>query len=195
MAARALPLTGDPAADRLLASDALALLVGMVLDQQIPMERAFIAPYLLQERLGGPLDAGVVAAMEPTKLAEVFSAKPALHRFPASMAGRVQEVCRIVVDRYGGDAARIWTDAGDGKALLKAVKALPGFGDQKAKIFIALLGKQLGLRTPGWAAAAAPFGEKGAFLSVADVDSPEALAKVRQHKQEMKAAAKAGAAR
>jgi len=193
MAARTLHLTGDKAADRLLGSDPLALLIGMVLDQQIPMERAFIAPYLLQERLGGPLDAASIAAMDPDDLAGVFSAKPALHRFPSSMAARVQEVCRIIVEKYDSTASRVWTDATDAKALLKNVKALPGFGEQKAKIFIALLGKQLGLRVPGWAAVSAPFGAADSFLSVADIDSPASLAKVRQHKQEMKAAAKARA--
>ena len=143
-------LTGDTDADALLASEPLALLIGMVLDQQIPMERAFKAPYDLKERLGGTLDPGAIAAMPPDDLAEIFATKPALHRFPRSMAGRVQEVCAAVVETYGGDTAAIWTTAGDGKELLANVKALPGFGDQKARIFVALLGKQLGVRPPGW---------------------------------------------
>ena len=184
-------LTGDPDADALLSTDPLALLLGMVLDQQIPMERAFAAPAALKERLGGTLDPAVISTMDPDALVEVFSAKPALHRFPRSMAGRVQEVCAAVVADHGGDASAIWSSAPDGKALLKNLKALPGFGDQKARIFLALLGKQLGVRPPGWEQAAGPYGEAGAFRSVADIDSPEALIKVRQFKQAMKAEARA----
>jgi uncharacterized HhH-GPD family protein len=188
-------VTGEEAVDDLLSNDPLALLIAMVLDQQIPLERAFRSPFDLQARLGGPLDAASLAAMDPEALAAVFSEKPALHRFPKSMAGRVQELCSIIVDEYDGDPGAIWTSAADGKALLKQVKALPGFGEQKARIFIALLGKQLGVTPPGWSQAAAPFGEPGTFRSVADIDSPESLAKVRQFKQKMKAEAKAGAAR
>jgi uncharacterized HhH-GPD family protein len=184
-------LTGDTDADELLASEPLALLIGMVLDQQIPMERAFKAPYELQGRLGGALDPAAIAAMAPDDLAAVFAAKPALHRFPRSMAGRVQEVCTAVLDTYGGDTAAIWASAPDGKQLLANVKALPGFGDQKARIFVALLGKQLGVRPPGWETAAGVYGETGSFRSVADIDSPEALAKVRQFKQATKAEARA----
>lgn len=188
-----LALTGDPAADALLAGDPLALVIGMVLDQQIPLERAFKSPYDLRERLGGTLDAGAIAAMDPDELASIFGAKPALHRFPGSMARRVQDLCQLVVGTYGGDAAGIWSSAADGRQLLANVKALPGFGEQKARIFVALLGKQLGVRPPGWDDASEPFGQHGSFLSVADIDSPEALAKVRQHKQRMKAEAKAKA--
>ncbi len=184
-------LTGDADADALLASEPLALLIGMVLDQQIPMERAFKAPYDLKERLGGVLDPAGIAALPPDDLAAVFAAKPALHRFPRSMAGRVQEVCVAVLDTYDGDTSAIWTSAVDGKQLLANVKALPGFGDQKAKIFVALLGKQLGVRPPGWDKAAGNYGESGSFRSVADIDSPETLAKVRQFKQAMKAEARA----
>jgi uncharacterized HhH-GPD family protein len=162
----------------------------MVLDQQIPLERAFKSPHDLKERLGGTLDVGALASMDPETLSEIFSAKPALHRFPKSMAGRVQEVCRVIVDSYGGDAAAIWNSAADGKELLANIKALPGFGEQKARIFIGLLGKQFGVRPPGWEMAAAPFGEEGSFRSVADIDSPEALAKVRQYKQQVKAEAR-----
>jgi uncharacterized HhH-GPD family protein len=186
-------LSGDDAADELLSTDPLALLLGMVLDQQIPLEKAFRSPFELRERLGGTLDASAVAAMDPDDLAEVFSARPALHRFPKSMAARVQQVCAVVADSYGGDAAAVWTTAGDGRALLANVKALPGFGEQKARIFVALLGKQLGVRPPGWERAAGPYGQSGSFRSVADIDSPESLAKVRQFKQKMKAKAKAEA--
>lgn len=184
-------LTGDTEADALLSSEPLALLIGMVLDQQIPMERAFRAPYDLRQRLGGILDAAALAAMPPDDLAEIFGVKPALHRFPRSMAGRVQEVCAAVVDNYDGDAAAIWTTATDGAQLLANVKALPGFGDQKARIFIALLGKQLGIRPPGWDTAAGAYGEPDSYRSVADIDSPEALSKVRQFKQQTKAEARA----
>ncbi len=184
-------LTGDPDADALLSSEPLALLIGMVLDQQIPMERAFKAPFDLKERLGGSLDPAAIAAMAPDDLAEIFGAKPALHRFPRSMAGRVQEVCAAVMDTYGGDTSAIWTTAADGKHLLANVKALPGFGDQKARIFVALLGKQFAIQPAGWDMAAGVYGETGSYRSVADIDSPEALTKVRQFKQQMKAEARA----
>ena len=190
-----LSLTGDDAADELLSTDPLALLIGMVLDQQVPLEKAFRSPFDLKERLGGSLDVATLASMDPDALAEVFSARPALHRFPKSMAGRVQEMCSLIVDTYDGDAAAVWTSAGDGKQLLANVKALPGFGEQKARIFVALLGKQLGVRPAGWERAAAPFGETGSFRSVADIDSPETLIKVRQYKQRMKAKAKAKASK
>jgi uncharacterized HhH-GPD family protein len=194
MPRKSLYLSGDPDADGLLADDPLALVIGMVLDQQIPLERAFRSPYDLKERLGGTLDAAAIAAMDPDALAAVFAERPALHRFPSSMAGRVQEVCRLVVDEYGGDAAAIWTSAADGKQLLANVRALPGFGVQKARIFIALLGKQLAVRPTGWRQASTPFGDDGTHLSIADIDSPATLEKVRRHKQQMKAAAKAQAA-
>ena len=184
-------LTGDSDADALLSSEPLALLIGMVLDQQIPMERAFKAPFDLKTRLGGTLDPAAIAAMAPEELAAVFGAKPALHRCPRSMAGRVHEVCGAVVETYGGDASAIWTTAPDGKQLLANVKALPGFGDQKARIFVALLGKQVGVRPAGWEKAAGAYGEPGSHRSVADIDSAEALAKVRQFKQQMKAEARA----
>jgi uncharacterized HhH-GPD family protein len=188
-------VTGDAAVDQLLTDDPLALVIAMVLDQQVPMERAFSSPFDLRERLGRPLDAAALASMDPEALAAVFSERPALHRFPKSMAGRVQAVCGVIVDSYGGDAAAIWTTAADGRELLDNVKALPGFGEQKSKIFIALLGKQLGVRPPGWEKAAFPYGDSGSFRSVADIDSPEALAKVRQYKQRAKAKAKAKAAK
>jgi uncharacterized HhH-GPD family protein len=186
-------LSGNPAADKLLADDPLALVIGMVLDQQIPLEKAFTSPFELKERLGGSLDAAKIAAMDPEALADIFAARPALHRFPRSMASRVQDVCRLIIDTYHGDTAAVWTSAADGNELLANVRALPGFGAQKARIFIALLGKQMGLETPGWQKVSTPYGQPGTFQSVADIDSPAALAKVRQFKQKKKAQAKAQA--
>jgi uncharacterized HhH-GPD family protein len=183
-------LTGDRAADTLLTDDAFALVVAMVLDQQIPLERAFTAPLLLRERLGGALDVHEVAAMDPDELAAVFSARPALHRFPVSMAARVQRVAQVVVADYDGDAANLWRTAPDGATLLARLRALPGFGEQKARIFVGLLGKQLGVTPPGWPEAAGAFGRPGTFVSVADIDSPEALERVRAYKQAVKTAAK-----
>ncbi|HXW80746.1 MAG TPA: HhH-GPD-type base excision DNA repair protein, partial [Acidimicrobiales bacterium] len=145
-----LHLSGDPEADKLISEDPLALLIGMVLDQQIPLERAFSSPRDLKERLGGKLDARTIAAMDPGELAAIFSERPALHRFPVSNAERVQQLCQIIVQDYGGDAARVWEGVGSGAELLRRVRALPGFGEQKAKIFVALLGKQFGVRPPGW---------------------------------------------
>ena len=190
----ALYLSGDPGADALLSEDPLALLIGMVLDQQVPLERAFSSPRDLRDRLGGQLDAGAIAAMDPAELAEVFSQRPALHRFPASNAGRVQQLCQIIVTEYGGDAASVWEGASSGTELLRRVRALPGFGEQKAKIFVALVGKQLGAHPTGWREVSNPFGDKGTHYSVADITSKESLLRVRAHKAEMKAAAKAKAA-
>jgi len=190
----ALYLSGDPEADAFLSEDPLALLIGMVLDQQVPLERAFSSPRDLRDRLGGQLDVGAIAAIDPAELAEVFSQRPALHRFPASNAGRVQQLCQIIVSDYDGDAARVWEGASSGTELLRRVRALPGFGEQKAKIFVALLGKQLGVRPPGWQEVSKPFGDKGTHYSVADITSKESLLRVRAHKAEMKAAAKAKAA-
>lgn len=186
----ALYLSGVPEADALLEHDGFALLVGMVLDQQVPLERAFLSPYELRQRLGGTLDARAVVAMDPEVLRAAFSEKPALHRFPGSMADRVQQMARMVVDRFEGDAERVWSDSTDGADLLRRVRSLPGFGEQKAKIFVALLGKRLDVRPPGWEQAAGHFAEPGSFLSIADIDSPEALARVRDHKREIKAAMK-----
>ncbi|MGH9078695.1 MAG: HhH-GPD-type base excision DNA repair protein [Acidimicrobiales bacterium] len=188
-------LSGDEAADELLSTDPLALLVGMVLDQQIPLEKAFRSPFDLRQRLGGTLDAGTVASMDPDALADLFSTRPTLHRFPRSMAARVQELCARIVETYDGDATALLTGASSGKELLDNVRALPGFGEQKARIFVALLGKQLGVRPAGWEKAAGPFGASGSFRSVADIDSPETLAKVRRYKQEMKARAKSDASK
>jgi uncharacterized HhH-GPD family protein len=188
-----LHLSGDPDADHLLSSDPLALLIGMVLDQQIPLERAFSSPRDLKTRLGGRLDPAAIAAMDPDELAARFAERPALHRFPAANAKRVQELCRIVVDDYDGEADRVWTGAVDGADLFKRVKALPGFGEQKARIFIGLLGKQLGITTPGWEEAAGRFGQAGTYMSVADIVDGESLGRVRAYKQQMKAAAKKAA--
>ncbi|MDQ1397933.1 MAG: hypothetical protein QOG64_3192 [Acidimicrobiaceae bacterium] len=194
MVRKKLALAGDPAADALLAEDPLALLIGMVLDQQIPLEWAFHGPYELHQRLAQPLDATVLAEMDPEVLAKAFSQRPALHRYPSSMAKRVQELCRHIVDEYGGKPVNVWKTAKTGDVLLRNIKALPGFGDQKARIFIGLLGKQLGVRPQGWQEAAGDFGRAGTFLSVADIVDPESLGKVRAYKQEKKAAAKAAQA-
>ncbi|HET7487472.1 MAG TPA: HhH-GPD-type base excision DNA repair protein [Acidimicrobiales bacterium] len=188
-----LHLSQDPAADALLSKDPLALLIGMVLDQQIPLEWAFKGPYTLKERLGGRLDAGEIAGMDPDELEQAFATPPALHRFPRANARRVQELCRIVVEQYGGKAANVWKKAADGDDLYKRVKALPGFGEQKARIFVALLGKQLGVQPAGWEQAAGAFGDAGSYMSVADIRDADSLARVRQYKQEKKAAAKAAA--
>ena len=186
-------LAQDPEADALLTESPLALLIGMVLDQQIPLEWAFKGPLMLRERLGRDLDAADLAGRDPEALAKVFSTPPALHRFPGSMAGRVQQMCRIIADDYDDDATNVWQGVKDGNELLKRIEALPGFGKQKAKIFLALLGKQLGVRPKGWREAAGEFGEDKSFRSVADITSPKSLEKVRAYKKEMKAAAKAKA--
>jgi len=191
MARPKLWLTPDPVANKLLSSDGLALLVGMVLDQQIPLERAFSAPAELAERLGRPLDAADLAGMDPDMLVAVFSERPALHRFPGSMAGRVQALCRTLVEDYSGQATNVWKGATSGRDLLDRVRALPGFGEQKARIFVALLGKQLGVHPAGWEEAASPFGEPGSFRSIADIVDPASLDQVRAFKQAAKAAAKA----
>ncbi|MGH9124274.1 MAG: HhH-GPD-type base excision DNA repair protein [Acidimicrobiales bacterium] len=189
-----LHLSGDPNADRLLSTDAFALLIGMVLDQQIPLEWAFSGPWHLQERMGTPLDAAEIAAMDPDALVKVFSQRPALHRFPGSNAKRVQTLAQLIVDDYDGDASRIWQTAETGAELYRRIKALPGFGEQKARIFVALLGKQLGVQPSGWQDAAGPFGQPGTLMSVADITSPDTLAEVREYKRAKKAAAKASAA-
>lgn len=183
----ALHITGDAAADALLTDNPLALLIGMLLDQQIAMETAFAGPLKIRQRVGA-LDAGALADHDPDALAEVFRTSPAVHRFPGSMAARVQAMCAALTSQWGGDAAALWTSGDpDGATVLKRLKALPGFGEQKAKIFLALLGKQYGFSGKGWREASAPYGEEGSFRSVADIVSPESLAKVREHKRAMKA--------
>jgi uncharacterized HhH-GPD family protein len=186
-------VTGDAEADDLLATDPLALLLGMMLDQQIPMEKAFSSPYVLAQRLGHDLDAHELAAFDPDELTEIFAKPPALHRFPKANAKRAQELCQMIVDRYDGDAARLWTEAKTGAELVARVGELPGFGKQKSQIFVALLAKQFGVTPAGWREATGPYGEEGSYRSVADITDESSLAKVREHKQAMKAAAKAGA--
>ena len=193
-AVKKLALAGESESDKLLAQDPLALLIGMVLDQQIPLEWAFKGPKMLTERLGSKLDATALAEMDPETLAKAFSERPALHRYPGSMAKRVQELCRHIVDHYSGRPADVWKKAQTGDQLFRNVRGLPGFGDQKARIFIGLLGKQLGVQPPGWQDAAADFGKPGTYLSVADIVDPDSLARVRAYKQEKKAIAKMGAA-
>ncbi|GAA5181542.1 HhH-GPD-type base excision DNA repair protein [Rugosimonospora acidiphila] len=186
-----LTLPIDEQANKLLQRSPLALLIGMVLDQQIPMEKAFGSPYVLQQRLGHELDARELADFDPEALVEIFAQPPALHRFPKAMAARVQEVCRVLVERYDADPAVLWGEAGSGAELLERVAALPGFGKQKSQIFVALLGKQYGIRPAGWREAAGMYGEAKAHYSVADIVDEQSLTKVREHKQQVKAAAKA----
>ncbi|MEU5940066.1 HhH-GPD-type base excision DNA repair protein [Micromonospora sp. NPDC047548] len=186
-----LSLPIDPEANRLLERSPLALLTGMVLDQQIPLEKAFTSPYVLAQRLGHEPDARELAGHDPEALVEVFARPPALHRFPKAMAARVQQVCQVLVDRYDGDAARLWSDAADGRELLRRIGELPGFGKQKAQIFVALLGKRYDVRPEGWREAAGGYGEPEAYRSVADITDPESLRRVREFKQAAKAAARA----
>jgi uncharacterized HhH-GPD family protein len=187
-----LRIAQDPAADELLGRDPLALLIGMLLDQQFPMERAFGAPRLLAERLGvDTLDAGQLAAIDAEELVRIFQGPPALHRYPGSMAGRTQDLCRLIVERYDGRPENLWAEAPDGVTLLRRLGELPGFGAQKAKIFLALLGKQSGVTPPGWREAAGDYGLEGSRRSVADITGPESLVEVRAFKQEQKQAAKA----
>ncbi|MFS2292084.1 MAG: Fe-S cluster assembly protein HesB [Actinomadura sp.] len=184
-------LAQRPEADELLGRSPLAALVGMLLDQQVPMEWAFSGPYTIARRLGADdLDAHEIAAYDPERFAALLSEKPAVHRFPGSMAKRIQQLCRFLVENYDGDAERIWREAESGKELFERLHALPGFGRQKAQIFVALLGKQYGVRPEGWREAAGEYGEEGSYRSVADVTGPESLAKVRAFKAEMKTASK-----
>jgi uncharacterized HhH-GPD family protein len=184
-----LPVTGDPEADKLLVEEPLALMIGMLLDQQVPMEWAFAGPRTLRERLGGRLDAAEIAAKDPAELEALFKGPPAVHRFPGSMAKRTQALCQYLVDHYHGDAAAVWTGVGDGRELVKRVRDLPGFGADKSRIFSALLAKRFGVRPPGWEEATAPFSDDQP-RSVADIDSTEALQQVRAWKKEMKAQGK-----
>ncbi|MCX5266008.1 HhH-GPD-type base excision DNA repair protein [Streptomyces sp. NBC_00199] len=190
-----LHLSQDAEADELLGRSPLAALVGMLLDQQVPMEWAFKGPRTIADRLGADdLDAQDIAVRDPEAFAALLSDKPAVHRYPGSMAKRIQQLCQYLVEHYDGDAAAVWKDVGTGEELLERLEELPGFGRQKAQIFLALLGKQLGVRPTGWREAAGSYGEPKSFRSVADITGPESLGKVRAHKQEMKAAAKAAKA-
>jgi uncharacterized HhH-GPD family protein len=175
-----LPYTGDEEADRLLAREPLALLIGFVLDQQVPVQKAFIGPLELKRRIGA-LDAAAIAAMPPDKLHEAFARRPALHRFPGNMARRTQELCATLADDYGGDAARVWTEATSGEDLERRLLGLPGIGDMKAKTLIAVLGKRFGVRPPGWEDVAPR------HQTLGDVDSPEALAEYQAAKRARKA--------
>ncbi|MFD7917827.1 HhH-GPD-type base excision DNA repair protein [Streptomyces sp. NPDC059740] len=187
-----LRIAQQPEADALLGRSPLALLVGMLLDQQVPMEWAFTGPHTLASRMGrDDLDAHEIAAADPEDFAELLSRKPAVHRYPGSMAGRVQQLCRYLVEHYDGDAQAVWRGVGDGAELLRRLTALPGYGTQKAQILLALLGKQLDVRPSGWREAAGVYGEDGAMRSAADITGPETLEEVRAHKQELKRAAKA----
>jgi uncharacterized HhH-GPD family protein len=188
-----LRLAQDPDADALLTNDPLALLMGMLLDQQFPLEWAFRAPWRLAQRMERTsLDAAEIADYDPEAFVKLMAGPPALHRYPASMAVRVQALCRVVVEQYGGDAAALWRTAGTGRELLARLRALPGFGEQKARIFVALLGKQLGVRPEGWREVAGPYGEDGSRRSAADVIDTETLAEVRAFKQAAKRAAEGG---
>jgi uncharacterized HhH-GPD family protein len=186
-------LAQEPAADALLERDPLALLVGMLLDQQIPLEKAFKGPLFIAQRMGvETLNAVQIADYDGEEFGKLFATVPAIHRFPGSMAERTQKLARAVADQYDGETQRIWTEAKDGKELFKRLADLPGFGKQKAQIFVALLGKQFGVEPKGWREAAGSYGDKGSFRSVADIVDAGSLLKVREFKKQAKAAAKAG---
>ncbi|MCL5048850.1 MAG: Fe-S cluster assembly protein HesB [Firmicutes bacterium] len=187
-----LVLAGEVEADKLIGENMFALLIGMVLDQQIPLDRAFKGPLLLSERLQVDLDPANILAVGSEALRTAFTEKPALHRFPVAMADRVMELASIVNTEYDNNASLILETAQDGKELLARITKLPGFGLQKAKIFIALCGKQLGLKCPGWQEVSLPFSEPGSLLSIADIRGPDSLAKVRENKKMMKEQAKLG---
>lgn len=184
-----LHIAQDPVADELLSTDAFALLTGMLLDQQFPMERAFAGPAKIAERFGS-LDPEQIAVADPEAFADLCATPPAVHRYGRSMAGRIQQLAQIIVDEYDGQAQRVWTEATTGQQLFDRVRALPGFGEQKAKIFVALLAKQLDVKPRGWTTVTGDYGKKG-FRSVADVTDPESLQKVRDFKKAAKAAEKA----
>jgi uncharacterized HhH-GPD family protein len=194
MTAMMLSLPVDAEANELLSRNPLALLIGMLLDQQVPLEKAFSSPAELVKRLGHEPTAAELAEFDPDALAALFSERPALHRFPKAMAARTQDLARLIVDRYDGEPAAVWTGAATGKELVVRLAELPGFGGYKAQIFAALLGKQLGVQPEGWREAAGHFGEEGSHYSVADIVDDSSLAAVRAHKKELKAAAKAKSA-
>lgn len=191
---RDLHLTGNPEADALLSQSGNALLIGMVLDQQVTMEKAFSGPAVLASRMGGTFDVAAIAAMGEEEFTALCSERPAIHRFPGAMSKRVQAVCQVLVEDYDGDAENLWNQAQTGTELKKAIAALPGFGAQKAAIFVALLGKRWGVQPSGWQQAAGDYGDDGVFRSVADVVDNESLLKVRDTKKAAKAAIKAAAA-
>ncbi|RBQ19764.1 Fe-S cluster assembly protein HesB [Spongiactinospora rosea] len=180
-------------ADELLGSNPFALLTGMLLDQQVAMEWAFTGPFTIAKRLGGELSPDEIADRDPEEFAALLAQKPAVHRYPSSMAKRVQQLAAYLVEHYDGDAAALWRDVPDGKELLRRLNDLPGFGKQKAQIFLALLGKQFGITPEGWREAAGPYGEEGSHRSVADVVDDDSLARVRAAKQAAKQAAKRAA--
>ena len=184
-----LPIDAD--ANELLSRSPLALLIGMLLDQQVTLEKAFTSPRDLVRRLGHEPTAQELADYDPEALVAIFSERPALHRYPRAMAARVQQLCQLMVDRYHGDAAKLWSGAATGQELLARINALPGFGTDKARIFVAFLGKQYGVRPEGWREAAGHFGDEGSHCSVADIVDTDSLAAVRAYKQSLKAAAKA----
>ena len=187
-------LTGDPEADRLLSEDDNALLIGMILDQQVPMEKAFSGPLVIAQRMGGTLDVAAIAASDEDEFVAICSRPPAIHRFPASMAKRVRQCCQVLAERYDGQAANVWRDAPTGAAVKSALASLPGFGADKAAIFTAVLGKRRGVTPPGWQEAAGYYGEPETYRSVADIVDADSLQRVRETKQQVKAAAKAAAA-
>ncbi|WFB08301.1 Fe-S cluster assembly protein HesB [Streptomyces sp. LX-29] len=185
-------LAQQPEADALLGRSPLAIMTGMLLDQQVPMEWAFAGPYTIARRMGrDDLDAHEIAVYDPDRFAELLAEKPAVHRYPAAMAKRVQQLCQYLVEHYAGDAGAVWRDVNSGAELLSRLTRLPGYGQQKSQIFVALLGKQFGVRPRGWREAAGPYGDVGSYRSVADITGPTSLDKVRAYKQEMKRAAKA----
>lgn len=190
-----LRLAQQPEADALLERSPLALMIGMLLDQQVPMEWAFSGPYTIAQRMGtDDPDAHEIAAYDPERFSALLSEKPAVHRYPGSMAKRIQQLCQYLVEHYEGDPTNLWRDVETGEELLRRLNALPGYGKQKAQIFLALLGKRLGAGPKGWREAAGAYGEEGAYRSVADITGPDSLARVRAHKQQMKRQAKEGAA-
>jgi uncharacterized HhH-GPD family protein len=180
----------EPEANELLTRSPLALLIAMLLDQQVPLEKAFSGPLELVRRLGHEPTVAELAEFDPDALAEIFSERPALHRYPRAMSARVQDLARLIMEQYDGEPAQVWESASSGTQLLKQVAALPGFGAQKAQIFVALLGKQLGVRPDGWQEASGAFGDEGTRFSVADITDEETLRQVRAHKAALKAAAK-----
>ena len=186
-----LRLTGDPEADQLLTDDDNALLIGMVLDQQVPMEKAFSGPLVIAQRMGGTLDVAKIAAISEDEFVAVCSQRPGIHRFPAAMAKRIRQVCQVLIEEYDGQAANIWNDARSGEEIKARLLRLPGFGADKAAIFTAVLGKLRGITPDGWRTAAGYYGEPGTFRSVADIVDNDSLQKVRETKRSVKAAQKA----